>query len=148
MKKPSLKQKIAFEKTIENHGNVSKSMREAGYSEATAKNPKNLTESKGWDQLLSEISDDLLKETLLEGLESVKPIGASILVNKEGQVIKAENEGAIEVPDNATRHKYLDTALKLKDKYPAEKHKHGGDPDNPIKYEIEIIEDSRVGKDE
>src|SRR4051812_14320375 len=39
------KQKLAIKRIVENRGNVSKSMREAGYTEATAKNPKNLMSS-------------------------------------------------------------------------------------------------------
>ena len=46
------KQKKAVEKVIENRGNVSQAMRDAGYSEASAKNPSNLTRSKAWEQLL------------------------------------------------------------------------------------------------
>lgn len=50
----SIRQKKAFDKSMENYGNVSKAMREAGYSKNTAKNPKVLTESKGWKELLEE----------------------------------------------------------------------------------------------
>lgn len=144
MKKPTLKQKKAAERIVENHGNIYKSMIEAGYSPNTAKNPKNLTESKSWEQLLDEIPDDLLKQKILEGLEAEKPIGASILVNKDGNVIKADDEGAISVPDQPTRHKFIDTALKLKDKYPAEKRKIQGDAENPLSLEIVITEDKKA----
>lgn len=49
---------------MENHGNVSKAMIQAGYSPATAKNPKNLTMSKGWQELMEEQLPDakLLKK--------------------------------------------------------------------------------------
>lgn len=57
------KQKKAADLLMENHGNVSKSMREAGYTEASAKNPKNLTESKGFAELRDEY---LPKELVLE----------------------------------------------------------------------------------
>ena len=40
----TLKQKAAIGKVIENRGNMGRAMLEAGYSPATAKNPKNLTE--------------------------------------------------------------------------------------------------------
>ena len=46
--KPSVKQKKAITNYIENHGNASKAMRDAGYTEATAKNPSNLTKSKAF----------------------------------------------------------------------------------------------------
>jgi hypothetical protein len=55
---PTIKQKKALNRIVENRGNVSKSMIEAGYDETTAKNPKNLTESKGWQELISKIKDD------------------------------------------------------------------------------------------
>lgn len=55
------KQKEAFDRTIENHGNVSKSMREVGYSEAHSTNPQELTKSKGWKELM----DEHLSETSL-----------------------------------------------------------------------------------
>ena len=41
------KQKQAIENIVENRGNVSKGMRDAGYAEKTAKNPKNL--KLGWN---------------------------------------------------------------------------------------------------
>lgn len=44
----TIKQETAITKVIENHGNVSKAMLEAGYSPASAKNPSNLTRSKAY----------------------------------------------------------------------------------------------------
>lgn len=55
---PTTKQKIALKIIVENRGNVSKGMRKAGYSPATAKNPKNLTESNGWKKLLDTYIQD------------------------------------------------------------------------------------------
>jgi len=63
----SIKQKKAFDKTMENYGNVSKSMREVGYSKNTAKNPKVLTESDGWKELMREyLPNKLLAQKHLE----------------------------------------------------------------------------------
>lgn len=64
------------------------------------------------------ISDHLLQTKILEGLDANKPIGALVLIknDKDGkpeQILK-DNEGMIEVPDHLVRHKYLETALKLK----------------------------------
>lgn len=60
-----MKQKKALDNYVENHGNASKAMRDAGYSDASAKNPKNLTESKGFKQLAAEkLSDDFLIDAL------------------------------------------------------------------------------------
>ena len=60
----TIKQKRAVKKIVENRGNISKGMREAGYSKATAKNPKNLTESKSWEKLMGEYlpDEDLTKK--------------------------------------------------------------------------------------
>ena len=104
------RQKQVFSKVIENHGNVSKSMRDVGYSANSAKNPKrNLTSSKGWQKLLQKyIPDSKLTKVLDEGME------ASRELRIDGQVVA-------EIPDYAVRHKYLETGLKLKNKFPSEK---------------------------
>ncbi len=64
--KPTPRQRLAVERIVENRGNVSKSMREAGYPAITAKNPKNLTESKGFRQIAEEIG--LTDKFILEAL--------------------------------------------------------------------------------
>jgi hypothetical protein len=48
------KQRKAIKNVVENGGNVSKAMRDAGYSPKTAKNPKKLTDSKTWKELMEE----------------------------------------------------------------------------------------------
>src|SRR5258708_2606005 len=50
----TVKQKTAISKIVENRGNVSKSMKQAGYSPKTAKNPFNLTKSKGFGELCAQ----------------------------------------------------------------------------------------------
>lgn len=55
----TLKQIKALEKITENHGNISKAMLEVGYSPNTAKKPQNLTESKGWKELMEEYLPDM-----------------------------------------------------------------------------------------
>lgn len=112
----TIKQKRVALDILENPGKpVSQAMLDAGYSPAHAKNPDDLTKSKGWQQLMNEyLPDEKLLQVAQDGLEAMKPIGASILVDKNGKVIKAEDEGAIEVVDHFVRHKYLETGLKLK----------------------------------
>ena len=56
------KQKKAVQKIIENHGNVSKSMREVGYTHNTAKKPTNLTESKGFKEASKPFVDQMIAE--------------------------------------------------------------------------------------
>ena len=58
----SIKQKKAVKAIIENHGNVSKGMLEAGYTPATAKNPKNLTSSIGFKEEIAPVLLALKKE--------------------------------------------------------------------------------------
>jgi hypothetical protein len=53
-----MKQKKAIMNAMENGGNITKAMREAGYSEATINNPKNLTESKSFQILLEKYLPD------------------------------------------------------------------------------------------
>lgn len=112
------RQKIAFDKIMENHGNVSKAMREAGYTNASAKNPKNLTQSKGWVELVEQyLPDSLLAETHHKGLEAT---------TKKPQLVDRDDKGRpiydyVPEEDFSTRHKYLDTAYKLKGVYAPEK---------------------------
>lgn len=96
-------------------------MLEVGYAENTAIAPQNVTESKGWIELMDQyLPDEKLLEVHEQGLEAMKPIGALVLVRndkngKSEQVLK-DNEGMIEVPDHATRAKFLDMAYKVKGK--------------------------------
>ena len=66
------RQKEAFNKSMENYGNISKSMREVGYSKNTAKNPKVLTESKGFKELCDEagLTDNFIIRCLTEDIEA------------------------------------------------------------------------------
>ena len=75
---------------------MGKIMREVGYSKKTAINPKDLTESKGWQELLNEVPDEELKNRLLEIAQDKDKRSALIAI---------------------------DMLLKLKDKYPATKAK-------------------------
>ncbi len=64
------KQKKALDNMVENGGNASKAMRDAGYSEATAKNPQKLTDSKGFQELADVyLPDDMLLGSLATDIE-------------------------------------------------------------------------------
>lgn len=92
----TLKQKLVVAKIIENHGNVSKSMRQVGYSKNTAKVPsKNLTDTKGFKEVLASygLTEDLVTTALVFDIKS-KPkrrfnelsLGAEILgMKKRGE---------------------------------------------------------------
>ena len=57
---------------IENRGVISKAMIDAGYSEMTAHNPKNVTESKGFKQAMQELglTDTFLVSALVHDIEN------------------------------------------------------------------------------
>lgn len=104
---PTERQKRAFARVVENQGNISKSMREAGYPATTAKNPKNLTDSKAWQQLLKEkMPDDLLAEKHLELLNA-----KATIIKDDGTVIKTD------ATDFNSMTKGLDMAYKVKGRY-------------------------------
>lgn len=69
----TLKQEKAVTNMVENGGNASKAMRDAGYSPETAKSPSKLTKSEGFAELMEAyLPDDMLLRALGEDLESKK----------------------------------------------------------------------------
>ncbi|NCC19396.1 MAG: hypothetical protein EOM29_10705, partial [Bacteroidia bacterium] len=68
------KQIKAISNMVENGGIASRAMVDAGYSEATAKTPQKLTESKGFKELCEEygLTDGLIIESLVEDIR-LKP---------------------------------------------------------------------------
>lgn len=113
MKSPSIRQKLVAEKMVANGGSMKKAMKEAGYSDAYAKNPQKLVETDTWDQLLDKVlSDDKLATVADEGLGAMKIVSAKIV----GATANENTDDFIEVPDFPTRQKYLETALKMRGK--------------------------------
>ncbi len=55
----TIKQKRALQKMVENGGNVSQAMIQAGYAPATAKTPKKLTKSDGFKIEAGKVLQDL-----------------------------------------------------------------------------------------
>lgn len=72
--KPTIKQRKAVENIVDNNGQFGKSMIQAGYTELTASRPKNLTESKGFQELCEELglTDSLLTKALVSDIKSKK----------------------------------------------------------------------------
>ena len=113
-------QKKAFDttlKTIENGEKVvlGKIMIESGYSETSAINPgKNLTNTKGWEELMDKyLPDTLLAKKHKEGLEAT---------SKKPHLVDRDDKGRpvyeyVKEDDFSTRHRYLETAYKIKGKY-------------------------------
>lgn len=109
---PTLKQKKAVEILSENIGKpIGEAMLEAGYAESTSLTPQLLTESKGWQELVEDkLPDSELLRVHREGLEATKSDKLILKIGGE------EEMKLIETPDYATRHKYLETAYKIKNK--------------------------------
>lgn len=109
----TIRQKMAIKKLLENHGSVSRAMREVGYSPNTAKNPRDLTESKAWEELMEKhLPDNLLVKKHKELLTIPK---------KVRQFNKGDLMSEYEELDSQAISKGLDMAYKLKGKYKPEK---------------------------
>lgn len=98
----TVKQKLAVKKMVENGGNASKAMRDAGYSPMTAKSPSKLTESKGWNELMEQYLPDIkVLEAHNQGLVATK-------------IHTSHTEPDKEVPDTPTRLRAVELAYKVK----------------------------------
>lgn len=103
--KPTVKQEKAFKNAVENGGSMGEAMINAGYSEATAKTPQKLTESRGWEILLDEyMPDDLLAQKNLELLKSNnwKAVNAGL---DKAYKIKGKYKDKLEVEHTITAFK-------------------------------------------
>lgn len=117
--KPTFKQKAAFDKALENGGVISAAMAEAGYSEAMAKNPQKLTESKGWQELMdTHLPDDQLTARHRELLDKREKVIIDRADPKTGESAVYE---VLDQPDTVAVSKALDMAYKLKGSYAPEK---------------------------
>lgn len=123
---PTIKQKQVFNKVVKG-SSISKAMEEVGYAPSTAKRTNKITNSDGWKELLDKtISDKKLTKVLDEGLEAGKK------VYKNNNATKQVEEVGYE-PDYAVRHKYLETGLKLKNKFPKELN------ENPLDGDLKVL---------
>lgn len=124
---PTNKQLLASKKMVENGGNASQAMIDAGYSPATAKTPQKLTDSKGYQSITEELTAELghikvtpkkLAKVIKQGLNAKQP-GKVVIIEKSPDGTEV-NKKTVEVPDHTVRHKYLDTTLKVMGAYPKE----------------------------
>lgn len=108
----TVKQKKALKSLVGNSGSVTQAMLDAGYSENTAHTPSKLTDSDGFQELMIQlgIDDSKLLNVLNDGLGATKVISAKIV----GKNADESTDDFIDVPDFPTRHKYLETGLKLR----------------------------------
>ena len=67
------RQRKAVDNLVGNGGNITKTMRQVGYDEATVNTPGKLTKSKGWIELMKQyLPDDKLLAKHNEALEAIK----------------------------------------------------------------------------
>lgn len=96
---------------VENGGNASKALREAGYSESIATNPQKVTNSDSFQRLMDKyLPEKKLLKVAQEGLGAHKYVQAIVGRDEDG---KLEYE-LVPKPDHAIRHSYLETGLKLR----------------------------------
>lgn len=102
---PTLKQKRAVEKIVENSSATLKEVViSAGYSPETAKHPDQVTKSKGFQQLLDEMLPDDLIIAKHQQLLNAKKLHGSL------------TEPDREVDDNQTQSKMVELGYKVKKK--------------------------------
>jgi len=117
---PTIKQKLAFKEVVKG-STISGAMKEAGYSDSTSKRTNKLTNSDGWQDLMDTyLPDKDLARVHKEGLEAGKTIYKNNNATHEVEEVGYE-------ADYAVRHKYLDTAYKLKGVYAPEKKELSGE---------------------
>lgn len=106
------KQKALAKKILENPSlSMHKAMVDVGYSENTAIDPSNVTNSKGWQELMDKyLPDDKVLATHEAGLEANK------VISVHGGNATADSNDFIEVPDHPTRLKAVELAYKVKKK--------------------------------
>lgn len=87
------------------------------------------------------LTDAYLSEVLLGGMKATRLHNANVVIKKndEGKMEVQDTNDFIEIDDWATRHKFLETALKLKDKLvlPEE---NKGKQESPEIYFIQLIQ--------
>lgn len=118
----TIRQKKAVKALAENGGVVSRAMLTAGYSPMTAQDPKKLTDSDGFKELMGKyLSDEKLAkrhEELLDKREEYIWVDTKEIEGKKITVLRREDLG----PDVQAVSKGLDMAYKIKDRYAADKH--------------------------
>lgn len=81
----TLRQRKAFKNIVENGGIVSKAMRDAGYSDKTAKTPQKLTESVAYQENFNiPKAKETIGNILINGRESNKLKAAQEIFKVEG----------------------------------------------------------------
>ena len=94
----TIKQKLALGKIVENGGNVTKAMRDVGYSEASINNPATLTRSEGFKALLksSGLDDDLVVSSLVDDIRN-KPQNRAKELKLASEILGLQRRGFISI---------------------------------------------------
>ncbi len=102
----TIKQRIVAKEMVENGGTMASALRKAGYSASIVKNPQKVKKSKGFKETLEimGIGDKTLANVLREGLGATKIV----------PLYQSSKKSYKTIPDYSTRHRYLETALELK----------------------------------
>ncbi len=142
LSKPTVaeKHKRVVKRVIENGGNVTKAMREEGYSEAYVHNPQKLTGSKSFKELMDEflpedelvqVHKNLLKSKRVEKLvvsdkipddsiaETIREANCTL---KKIYKFMGEKTVLYWAPNDKSRTDALDLAYRLRGSYSPEKH--------------------------
>lgn len=94
----TVKQKLALQKIVENGGNVTRAMREVGYSEASVNNPSTLTKSEGFKALLksSGLDEDFVVSALVEDINN-KPQNRAKELKLASEILGLQRRGSISI---------------------------------------------------
>ena len=108
---PKARIKKAFTNIVENRRTEKQALLDAGYTMSTAIKPTQVKKTKSWQILMDRyMPDDKLAKVHNEGLEAT-------IKRYKNNVTTGKVECVGEEPDHAIRHKYLDTAYKIKGRY-------------------------------
>lgn len=153
-KKLTLKQRN-FLKYYLQTGNISQSALKAGYAfrESGFELLSNPIIQNAYQRLLDEqgITDKKLNQVLLDGLEANKVVGYlhQYKKTKDGKIERIQPDEIIsnefvDVPDMPTRHKYLETGLKLKDKLNKGKVELTGSEGESLVLKLEVVKPGEI----
>jgi len=114
VKEPNDRQKKLAEYMAGNVGlSMGQAMKDLGYSENYADSPDKIKKTKGWKALMRKyLPDRKLVKVVDEGLGANRVISAM----NTGKQATGATADFIEVPDHAVRHRFVETALKMKGK--------------------------------
>lgn len=134
MKKPKTKKQKKFFANLGKGDTPAQAAKRAGYRPGI--NPQEIisNHSDYWNEKLNAAgcTDDLICQTIVEGLKATKVVGylQGVNADKDGQLHKVKpdltvSNEFVEVADYPTRAKFVDIALKLKNAYPNDKKPFG-----------------------